>query len=87
MISIAITAINLIAISAFRKVSKPGKPPKVNQEHFHQHFKLPEHNGIDHWRVTLTDRANNRKELRRRESFGSVNQTHSFLTSWTKGTY
>lgn len=47
MISIAITAINLIAISAFRKVSKSGKPPKVNQEHFHQHFNLLEHNDKD----------------------------------------
>ena len=33
--------------SAFCKVSKSVKPPKVNQEHFHQHFKLPEHSGID----------------------------------------
>ena len=55
--------------SAFRKVSKSGKPTKVNEEHFHQHFKLPEHNGMGDWRVTLTDRADNRKELRRRESF------------------
>ena len=22
------------------------------QQHFHQHFKLPEHNGMDNWRVT-----------------------------------
>ena len=33
--------------SAFRKVSKSDKPPKVNQEHFYQHFKLPEYNVID----------------------------------------
>ena len=46
-----------------------GKPQQVNQEHFHQHFKLPKHNGMDDWRVTLIDRADNRKELRRRESF------------------
>ena len=69
MIAIAITAINLIAIRAFRKVSKSGKPLKVNQEHFHQHFKLPEHNGMDDWRVTFIDRPDDRKELRRRESF------------------
>ena len=55
--------------SAFRKVPKSCKPPKVNQEHFHQYFKLPEHNGMDDWRVTLIDRADNRKELRRRKSF------------------
>ena len=55
--------------SAFCKVSKSGKPPKVNQEHFHQHFKIAEHNGMDDWRVTLIDRADNRKELGRREFF------------------
>ena len=55
--------------SAFRKISKSVKAPNVNQLHFHQHFKLPEHNGMDDWRVTLIDRADNRKELRRRESF------------------
>ena len=36
---------------------------------FHQHFKLPEHDGMDDWRLTLNDRADNRKELRKRESF------------------
>ena len=55
--------------SAFHEVSKSGKPPNVNQEHFHQHFKLHEHNGMDDWRITLIDRADNRKGLRRRESF------------------
>ena len=30
-------------------------PRKINQEHFHQHFKLPEHNGMDDWRITLFD--------------------------------
>ena len=55
--------------NAFRKVSKSVKPPNVNQVHIHQHFKQPEHNRIDDWRVTLIDRANNRKEVRRRESF------------------
>ena len=53
---------------AFRKISKSGKPPKVNEEHFH-HFKLPEHNGMVDWRVTLIDRANCRKKFRKRESF------------------
>ena len=33
--------------SAFREVSKSVKPPNVNQVHFHQHFKLPEHSGMD----------------------------------------
>ena len=39
--------------SAFRKVSKSGNPPKVNQEYFHQYIKLPKHNVMDDWRVTL----------------------------------
>ena len=52
-----------------RKISKSVKPPNVNQVHFHQHFKLPEHNGMEDWGVTLTDRVDNRKELRRWESF------------------
>ena len=55
--------------SAFWKVSKSGKPSKVNQEYIHLYFKLPRHNGMGDWRVTLKDRADNRKELRRRESF------------------
>ena len=33
--------------SAFRKLFKSGKPPTVNQEHFHQHFNLLEHNDKD----------------------------------------
>ena len=56
-------------MSAFRKVSKLGKPSTVNKEHFHWHFKLPEHKGMDDWKVTLIDRADNRKELKRWESF------------------
>ena len=27
---------------------------KNPQEHFHHHFKLPKHNGMDDWRVSLT---------------------------------
>ena len=38
--------------SAFRKASKSGKPTKVSQEYFHQHFELHEHNDMDDWRVT-----------------------------------
>ena len=66
--------------SAFRKISKSIKAPNVNQLHFHQHFKLPEHNGMDDWRVTLIDRADNRKILENGRVFGSINWTHSFLT-------
>ena len=43
--------------SAFRKISKSVKAPNVNLLHFHQHFKLPEQNGMDDWRVTLIDGA------------------------------
>ena len=34
-----------------------------------KNFKLPEHNVRDDWRVTFIDRPDDRKELRRRESF------------------
>ena len=54
--------------NAFRKISKSVKAPNVNQVHFHQQSKAPEHNGMDDWRVTLIDRGVNRKQLRRRES-------------------
>ena len=56
----------------FVEYSKSDKPRKVNQEHFDQHFQLPEHKGIDDWRVTLINRADNRKELRRRKRFLAV---------------
>lgn len=49
--------------NAFSEVSQLGKTPKVHQEHFHRHFKLPEHNGMGDWRVTLIDRTDNRKDL------------------------
>ena len=55
--------------SAFGKISKSVKAANVNQLHFHQHFKLLECNGMDDWRLTLIDRADNRKELRKQESF------------------
>lgn len=41
--------------SAFLKNSKSGKMSKVNQDYFHQHFKLPGHNGIGDWRVILSE--------------------------------
>ena len=43
--------------------------PQMLLNYTHRHFKLPEHNGMDDCRVTLIDRADNRKELKRRESF------------------
>ena len=53
--------------SAFRKVSKSGN--QENQENFYRDFKIPEHNCMDAWRVALIDRTDNRKDLRRRETF------------------
>ena len=54
---------------AFCKISKSDKHPKMNRELFRQDFKLPKHFSMDDWRVTLIDRADNRKELRIWESF------------------
>ena len=59
--------------SAFRKISKSNKAQIFNQEHFHHHFKLPMHNDMCDWSVNLIDRADNRKDIRRRESSGSIN--------------
>ena len=44
--------------SAFQKVSKSGKTPKITKEHFH----LPEHIDMGDWRVALIDRTESRKE-------------------------
>ena len=52
---------------------------KVNQDHFHQQSKLPGHIGMGEWRVTLSDRADNRKKLRRRESFWQYKFNTFFL--------
>ena len=66
--------------SAFRKVSKSVKPPKVNREHFIS-TKLLEHNSVDDCRVTLIDKVDNRKELRRRESFRQY-KLNIFFPPW-----
>ena len=47
-------------------MSRSGKTSKVNQECFHQDFKLPEDNGIGDRRVTLLDRADKREDLNRK---------------------
>ena len=54
---------------AFRKVFKSGKPSKVNREHFHQHFEIPEDNDMGSWKVVLIDRVDNRKKFRRQKCF------------------
>ena len=73
--------------SAFRKIFKSVKTTNVNQLHFHQHFKLPEHNGMDDWRVTLIDTADNGKEIRRRESFWHYKLNTSFPHGLNERTY
>ena len=56
--------------SGARKVSKM-YPKKCNvyQEQFHRHFNYEGHNGIEDWKITITDRAEKVLELRRRESY------------------
>ena len=56
--------------SGARKVSKV-YPKKCNvyQEQFHRHFNYEGHNGIEDWKITIIDRAENVLELRRRESY------------------
>ena len=54
--------------SGARKVSKV-YPKKCNvyQEQFYRHFEG--HNEMEGWKITVTDRAGNVLELRRRESY------------------
>ena len=53
-----------------RKVSKV-YPDKCNvyQEQFHHHFNSEGHNGVEDWKITITDRADNALEQSRRRSF------------------
>ena len=41
----------------------------VYQEEFHRHFYSEGHNGMEAWKVTIIDRADNGVELMRRESY------------------
>ena len=56
--------------SGARKVSKV-YPIKYNvyQEKFHRHFNSEGQNGIEDWKITIVDRAENVLELRSRESY------------------
>ena len=49
--------------SGARKVSS------LYQEQFHLHFNSEGHIGMEDWKITITDRAENVLELRRRESY------------------
>ena len=44
-------------------------PKKCNvyQEQFHRHFNSEGHNGMEDWKITITDRTKNVLESRRRE--------------------
>ena len=46
-------------------------PKKCNvyQEQFHRHFNYEGHNWVEDWKITITDRAENVVELRRRQSY------------------
>ena len=60
----------------------------INQEHFHQYFKLPEYNGTDDWIEILIDSDEHLgRSLEDEKVFGSINLTKSFLRGQTKGTY
>ena len=56
--------------SGVRKESKV-YPKKCNvyQEQFHRHFNPKVHNGMEDWKITIMDRAENVSELRHRESY------------------
>ena len=56
--------------SRARKVSKV-YPKKCNvyQEQFHRYFNSERQNGIEDWKITISDRAEHVLELRRRESY------------------
>ena len=56
--------------SGARKVSNI-YPKKCNvyQEQFHRHFNADGHNGMEDWKITIIDRAENFFELRRRKSY------------------
>ena len=57
--------------SGARKESKV-YPKKCNvyQEQFHRHFNSEGHNGMQDWKITLIDRAENVLELRCRDRYG-----------------
>ena len=46
-------------------------PKKCNvyQEQFHRHFNSEGHSGMQDWKITIIDRAENVLELRRTESY------------------
>ena len=59
-----------VVVLITRKVSKV-YPKKCNayQEQFHSDFNSEGHNGMEDWKITIFDRAENVLKLRRRESY------------------
>ena len=56
--------------SGARKFSKfHPKKCNVHQEQFHRHFNSEGHYGMEDWKITIIDRAEDLLELRRRESY------------------
>ena len=49
----------------------------AKQALFHVHFENDKHHGLSDWEVTLIDGTDSIENLRRRESFGSMNLTPS----------
>ena len=49
-------------------VNKEAVPKQaLKQKHFHEHYGLDRHNGIQDWVITLIDSADTLKELRKKE--------------------
>ena len=56
--------------SGAKNVSKIfSKIRNVYEEQFHRHFNSEGHYGMEDWKITIIDRAENILELRRRESY------------------
>ena len=45
------------------------KKCNVYEEQFHRHCNCEGHNGMEDWKITIIDRAENVLELKRRESY------------------
>ena len=47
----------------------------VKEASFHSHFEDVKHHGMSDWEINLVGQAESVDDLRRRESFGSMNST------------
>ena len=62
-------AILIIIKAGLEKLKVYPKKCNVYQEQFHCHFNSQGHNGMDDWKITIIDRAENILELRCGESY------------------